>query len=263
MHQELRFPPPLLGLRPVSLAVLWKQGQTFAVEKPKDILIEEHPWYELPVLANAIRAQMEAGKKDFVNFLSKDLFSIHLLDPEVSGMAILTCNKKECDSLRNDLGSEQFLFQFTLITERTSFDESELDCDLPIAIDDKQKRIFVSHKNGKKSFTHFRRISQLPYHEVWIAETAYPRLHQIRLHAAEKGLRILGESLYTQTPLLHLSSLKKRFKNKDQEKPLIDSLALHLSSVQFPLNNETIKVTSPLPKKMSVALSYLKKVNLA
>ena len=96
----------------------------------------------------------------------------------------------------------------------------------------------VSHKRGKRTSTHFQKIAHHDLYDLWQAETQYLRPHQIRIHAAESGLKMVGETLYSQTappqPLLP----KKR--------PLYSGISLHLKEVLWA---EEV-VTAPLPKKM-------------
>jgi len=60
---------------------------------------------------------------------------------------------------------------------------------------------------------------------------------------------------------LMLSSLKRGYKGRDDEKPLIQRLALHASelTVKHPVTREPVTISAPLPHEFEIALKYLRK----
>ena len=123
----------------------------------------------------------------------------------------------------------------------------------------------VSHRFGKKAKTSFTLLASGGDFQLWSAKANTVRPHQIRLHAAEAGLDVVGEWIYSKTPYVFLSKLKGEYKlSKDsQEKALYPHLAIHLSSVKF--NGKDfgrddvgeVFAKSPLPKGFSVMLKKL------
>jgi 23S rRNA-/tRNA-specific pseudouridylate synthase len=86
-------------------------------------------------------------------------------------------------------------------------------------------------------------------------------MHQIRVHLAAWGTPVLNDPLYGDDTRLLLSDLKRGYKGRTDEKPLISRLALHAGSLTFthPLTREKITLTSPLPNDLAVSLKYLVK----
>lgn len=87
------------------------------------------------------------------------------------------------------------------------------------------------------------------------------RQHQVRLHLAASGTPILNDPLYGNgTPLL-LSRLKRGYKGREDERPLISRLALHAAELTFthPETRERLTVRAPCPPDLAVALKYLEK----
>ena len=89
--------------------------------------------------------------------------------------------------------------------------------------------MFISHKTGKKACTHFRFLGAYGYYELWEATASFMRPHQIRYHAADQGLVIVGEYLYGEELPLLLSQFKRKYTGRDRERPLYEGLYLHMT----------------------------------
>ena len=87
------------------------------------------------------------------------------------------------------------------------------------------------------------------------------RPHQVRLHLAVAGAPVLNDLLYGNDTRLLLSDLKRGYKGRDDERPLINRLALHAASLTFthPVSREQTTLSAPRPKDFAVALKYLQK----
>jgi 23S rRNA-/tRNA-specific pseudouridylate synthase len=88
------------------------------------------------------------------------------------------------------------------------------------------------------------------------------RTHQIRLHLAAVGAPVLGDPFYGDPDVkLLLSELKRRYKGRRSERPLIDRMALHACrlSIIHPDSGLTATIEAPLPNEFEVALKYLRR----
>jgi 23S rRNA-/tRNA-specific pseudouridylate synthase len=82
------------------------------------------------------------------------------------------------------------------------------------------------------------------------------------VHLAAAGAPILNDPFYGNPDItLLLSDLKRGYKGRDEEKPLIGRLALHASelTINHPATKEPFTVQSPLPHEFEVALKFLRK----
>jgi 23S rRNA-/tRNA-specific pseudouridylate synthase len=86
-------------------------------------------------------------------------------------------------------------------------------------------------------------------------------MHQIRLHLATTGAPVLNDPIYGNDARLLLSDLKRGYKGRDDERPLINRLALHAAGLTFkhPVSREPVTIAVPVPKDFGVALKYLQK----
>ena len=88
------------------------------------------------------------------------------------------------------------------------------------------------------------------------------RTHQLRVHLAAAGAPILNDPFYGVPEItLKLSDLKRGYKGREEEKPLIGRLALHATelTLKHPTTREPITLRAPLPHEFEVALKYLRK----
>jgi 23S rRNA-/tRNA-specific pseudouridylate synthase len=82
------------------------------------------------------------------------------------------------------------------------------------------------------------------------------------VHLAAAGAPILNDRFYGVPEIeLKLSELKRGYKGREDEKPLITRLALHASNlvVKHPTTKEPVTITAGLPHEFEVALKYLRK----
>jgi 23S rRNA-/tRNA-specific pseudouridylate synthase len=122
-------------------------------------------------------------------------------------------------------------------------------------------------KHGKASVTEFTVRGRFPQpagrpslaHIECRPQTG--RTHQIRVHLAAAGTPILNDPLYGNETRLLLSDLKRGYKGRDDERPLIARLALHAATLTFthPLSREKVTIAAPRPNDFEVALKYLGK----
>ena len=254
------FPPPLLGSKPLRLPILLKGEGFFVLEQPVGVMAQRHPWFpHNPNLQDAIIYQLENGKEELAPLGIESLGAITTNDPHTSGMVLFATNRETGNTLKDAVGSDFFTFTFSLLTLNNQLDDLVV-CDLPIYQSDRSKSVKISHSLGKKSFTSFKRIERLGRYELWEASTTFPRLFQIRLHAQEIGLRIVGETVFDRVSPIYLSSLKRNYRPKgDDEQPLYKNLCLHLRKMTFTLpNEETTEVFCNIPKQFGVLLKRLR-----
>ena len=104
---------------------------------------------------------------------------------------------------------------------------------MPIGRSDKDRKKMAVKKDGKNAITHFevkKRYTGYTYLDIKI-DTG--RTHQIRVHLAEIGYPIVGDSVY--------SNGKNPFG--------VDGQMLHAKSLEFkhPITGESLRLEAPLP----------------
>jgi tRNA pseudouridine32 synthase/23S rRNA pseudouridine746 synthase len=199
LPQQVGFPEGLLGPTSWRLPVIWQGDGGALLWKPRGLLAQAHPWYPgKPDVESAIFSQIKAGKPELVDRLKWNWGQVvHALEPEVEGLVLIATDEARAADWRNAVGSNLLRFRFQFLSRAPAEGEGELICQLPIAAHFKEQRGFISHRLGKKAETVFRPVERMGVFGLWEAETAYPRFHQIRLHAAESGIPLWGDELLT------------------------------------------------------------------
>lgn len=124
--------------------------------------------------------------------LGKQLWVSHRLDKTTSGAMAFALSAARADQLRIEFAEHRVKKTYWLVTDR----QSRLD------------RYEVRTADGAE--THFERIKRSPFFELWKAFPFSGKTHQIRKHAAEIHLPILGDPTYggSDFPTLCLHSQK-------------------------------------------------------
>ncbi len=252
-HEIISFVPGVLGEKAARVRVLYFERGLLALEKPALVAAQPHPlWPDAPNLRDALRAVQ--GRDALRKYALKNPSGVFHPEPEISGIALFASDEKNIEYWRNAFGSRQMKFSFELLAKATDIEEKFL-CDLPITQHSEQLKMLVTHTQGKRTQTIFERVERLGAFDRWQATTDYPRPHQIRLHAHECALDIVGEILYGQTPEPLLSSLKPRYKNRADEKPIYGELCAHLGKIELP-DGQIIE--APPPKKFALLMQKIR-----
>lgn len=254
---KIGFPPGLLCESSIRLDVpLYKENAFVVCEKPAGIFLEADGIAENPkTIIGAIKAQ--ENKPEFARLGLSTPFAVYDLEPEISGLCLIAANKEAAAILRNSYGSEEFEFEFLILSEKP-YGEVKETVSLPILRHEDKPRAIVSHHYGKKCTSKLALVEDLGDYQIWSLKTKFLRWHQVRLHAAEAGLRPVAEDLYVRVKKIYLSSLKKgKFKGEDTT-PIYDARAYHLQKISFNYQKEKFEASAPLPKKFELLLKKIR-----
>lgn len=255
---KIGFPQGILGDKPLRLDVLASGKSYVALAKPPMMCLESDPALEesQTTIANAIK--MQAGKPELLRLgIEGAVSAVYPLDMQASGVGLFATNKDSANELKNSFGSYMFEFEFTILSERP-YGAVEKSINLPILKHQEKPRAIVSHRFGKKCSTSFELKEDLGDWQIWSAKTNFLRWHQIRLHAAEAGLRLVGDDTYVRVRKIYLSNLKRGIFKGEEVKPLYDNMAYHLSKVSFPTSEGKVEVSCPLPKGFEALIKRIR-----
>lgn len=136
--------------------------------------------------------------------------------------------------------------------------------ELPLRDDEREPgRMRVGKgRDSKECLTEFRVLERFGRF-VWLeCRPVTGRTHQVRVHLAALGAPVLNDPFYGDPEIkLLLSDLKRGYKGRDEEKPMLTRLALHASelTVKHPDTRAPVTISAPLPHEFEIALKYLRK----
>ena len=230
----------------MRVPILFDCAEFLTVDKPANA--------NCSALIDRMRSAVANGKFAYLAVESpKEIFP---LDDEISGVFFIAKTKESAAKLRNLYGSQTFKFTFEFLTFPSGIGNGiSLPCDLPIGKHRTADRMVISSRTGKKAHTEFVFVGNVGTCEHWTAHCPFLRPHQVRIHAHEFGLHLVGEKLYSESKSLNLT---KNFRKFDGTAPhwSEEYFPLHLSSVEM---EKTLKVTAPVPKKFQSTMKLLEK----
>jgi RluA family pseudouridine synthase len=190
------------------------------------------------------------------------LMNGHRLDAETSGVLLLVKTKPALVALANLFGSEKPIHHYVALA-RGSPREERIEINVGIGPDPVRMGLMrVDSRLGKRSRTSVRVAERFPGYALLHCEPQPCRTHQIRVHLRHAGLPLVGDPLYGGPPLF-LSQLKRDYhaKKNRPERPLMGRVALHAEELRLPhpVTGETLVVTAPWPKDLTVAVKYLRR----
>ncbi len=121
----------------------------------------------------------------------------------------------------------------------------------------------VDFRSGKPSLTLIETLELFKKHTLVKCFPVTGRMHQIRAHLAHHNSTIIHDKDYGGVPA-YLSEIKRNFNQKkwEEERPMIERVALHSSSITFKqMDGSILEMEAPYPKDFTVLLKQLRKFN--
>lgn len=241
-----------------------------AFDKPSGLLVAPDRWNK---------------KRENLMGLVHDRFghgvaNVHRLDADTSGVLLCAKSKPALDFLSGQFQSKTVAKTYHALVVVLPVDQAmkvvapvrdesgalpeAFTVDLALGEDEEQPgrmRVFKK-RGGKACTTEFRTLERFGRYALVECRPLTGRTHQLRVHLAAAGAPILNDRFYGVPEIeLKLSELKRGYKGRTEEKPLITRLALHASElvVKHPDTREPVTIAAPLPHEFEVALKYLRK----
>jgi 23S rRNA pseudouridine955/2504/2580 synthase/23S rRNA pseudouridine1911/1915/1917 synthase len=235
--------------------------------KLEDIIITEtEDWVAINKPSGLLSIPDREGKDISLKKLLQEkyqiIYTVHRLDRDTSGLILFAKNEKAHQHLSNAF-EERKTEKIYLGLVLGSFIEKKGAIDAPIAEHPAKNGLMVVHRKGKESKTDYEVLEDFGIFS-WVRFQIHSgRTHQIRVHAKNIGHPIACDALYGDNKPIFLSSIKHRFKlskNVEEEKPILNRLALHSASLSFMDSHEKkIHLEAAVPKDLKAIVQQLEK----
>ena len=201
------------------------------------------------------------GVKNLLKDKYTDIFTVHRLDKETSGVVVFAKNEtthKELSQLFEGREVEKFYLGLILgqpATAAGSIEEGIIEH--PV-----KKGMMAINKKGKASLTDYEVLESFRMFSWMQFQIHTGRTHQIRVHMKWLGNPVVCDVLYGDGKPVLISSIKKKYKlseKEEEERPILSRLALHSWKLHFTLKGKMYNLEAELPKDLRALLQQLRK----
>ncbi|CAN5178905.1 RluA family pseudouridine synthase [soil metagenome] len=230
--------------------VIYETHDFIAVNKPSGIL--------------SIPDRFDDTKFSLYKYLQSkydQIYIIHRLDKETSGL-ILFAKNANTHAYFSEIFEKRKVVKYYLGIVVGSLTVTQGNIHEAIAEHQYHKGVMVLSKKGKPSVTHFEVLQDFGIFSLVKFQIETGRTHQIRVHMKYAGHPIVADTIYGDGKPVMVSSFKKKYRvNKDEEeRPLLNRLALHSFQLKFQDNSgEQRLLECELAKDMKALSQQLKK----
>jgi 23S rRNA pseudouridine955/2504/2580 synthase/23S rRNA pseudouridine1911/1915/1917 synthase len=232
-----------------QIEIIYQDDNIIVVNKPfAMIVIPDRHTYENKTLVGILKKQ-----------LKQKIWVVHRIDRDTTGVLVFAKTAEAHRYLSMQFEHSQVRKKYLALLSGV-LEEDEGTINKPILIDDRNVSI---SETGKESVTDFKVLERFKSYTFVEASPKTGRRHQIRIHFWSLGHPLAIDSEYGSGDPLLLSSVKRNYKakNNEKEKPLIDRLTLHSAelTVNMPNGAAAMTFSAPLPKDFKIALKQLGK----
>jgi 23S rRNA pseudouridine955/2504/2580 synthase/23S rRNA pseudouridine1911/1915/1917 synthase len=193
-----------------------------------------------------------------------DIFTVHRLDRDTSGIVVFALHEQMHKHLSQQFESRETNKIYNGLVLGSLAHHSGV-INEPIAEHPTKKGLMTVYKKGKESITEYEVLEKFKFYSWMQFRILTGRTHQIRVHMKFKGHPIVCDPLYGDGKPIFISQLKSRYKlsqSEEEERPLLNRLALHSSRLSFKgMKGEEYNLEAPLPKDLRASLQQLEKWN--
>ncbi|HUS44609.1 MAG TPA: RluA family pseudouridine synthase [Phycisphaerae bacterium] len=251
--------PKPLGIvpEPISIDVLYEDEDLIAVNKAPGIIV--HPARSNPhgTLVNAVAYHAENLSKVGGPWRPG---VVHRLDKDTSGVILFAKNDKAHVCLARQWEGRQVEKHYVAIVEGVP----ELDADVieqPLGRDRhiRDRRAVRRDGTGKEATSHYEVAETFDGFSLVDIRPRTGRTHQIRIHLAYIGHRVVADRQYGSRDKLTLQEIARG--RADHDEVLIARQALHAAglTLRHPRSGEPIHFVAPLPGDMQQTVDALRR----
>ncbi|HUR66146.1 MAG TPA: RluA family pseudouridine synthase [Chitinophagaceae bacterium] len=230
------------------------------------VILEDDDFVALNKPSGLLSIPDREGKDISLKNLLKEnygnIWTVHRLDKDTSGLIVFAKNETSHKHLSQQFEARQTkkIYQGLIIGSPS---EKKGSINSPIAEHPAQNGTMIIHRKGKEALTNYEVLEDLGIYSLLQFQIHTGRTHQIRVHMKDIGHPIVCDALYGDGKPVLVSSLRSKFKlSKDQEeeRPILNRLALHAWQLSFTDGEgKFIQLEAPLPKDIRATLQQLRK----
>lgn len=227
----------------IPLDIVYEDNDIIVVNKPKGMVV--HPANGNPdgTLVNAIMAKCKGSLSGIGGEIRPGI--VHRLDKDTSGLLIVAKNDQAHINMSKQI-KDRKVKKIYIALVKGSIAEDEATINMPIGRSTKDRKKMAVRKDGKEAITHFKVLKRYDKYTLLEIKIDTGRTHQIRVHMAEIGHPVVGDSVY--------SNGKNEFG--------VEGQMLHAKSLDFkhPITQKQMHLEAELPEYFKEVLSELERI---
>ena len=227
----------------IPLEIVYEDNDIIVVNKPKGMVV--HPANGNPdgTLVNAIMAKCKGSLSGIGGEIRPGI--VHRLDKDTSGLLIVAKNDQAHINMSKQI-KDRKVKKIYIALVKGSIAEEEATINMPIGRSTKDRKKMAVRKDGKEAITHFKILKRYDKYTLLEIKIDTGRTHQIRVHMAEIGHPVVGDSVY--------SNGKNEFG--------VEGQMLHAKSLDFkhPITQKQMHLEAELPEYFKEVLSELERI---
>ena len=243
---SLTAPDPRRTATRPEFSIVYEDGHLIVIEKPEGVSSVPYERKERGTALDLIR---EAWRKQGKRATATPLYTVHRIDKDTSGLLCFAKTKLAERGLhqvfKQHLAEREYL-AVAHAQVRPARIESRLIADRCDGLRGSTRR----PNQGQHAVTHVEVIERLPAATVCRVRLETGRTHQIRIHLAEQGHPLVGETVYLRDHTRAGRSLLPSHR-----------LLLHAATLGFnhPVTGERLQFASALPPSFEAELQRLRR----
>jgi len=208
------------------------------------------------------RIQSEPSLKDILIARYGNIFTVHRLDKDTSGVILFAKNEAAHKFLSLQFENrETAKFYVGLVNGHPSPKSGVID--VPIVEHPAKNGSMITARKGKESITEYEVLEEVGAYSLVQFRILTGRTHQIRVHMKHLGHPIVCDPLYGDGKPILVSAIKKKFKlakDVEEERPILGRLALHAQKLIIQkIDGSQLELEAEMPKDMRATLQQLHK----
>lgn len=216
----------------IPLDILYEDSDVIVINKPKGMVVHPGPGHYSGTLVNALLYHC-GGELSGINGVLRPGI-VHRIDRDTTGSILACKNDRAHNCIARQLKEHSINRRYHAICCGV-LREGEGTIDRPIGRHPTdRRRMAVNERNGKRAVTHYRVLNYFEKYAYVECRLETGRTHQIRVHMADIGHPVLGDSVYAPGRKWPCA---------------LEGQTLHAKTLGFvhPATGEYLEIDAPLP----------------
>ncbi|MDL2254120.1 RluA family pseudouridine synthase [Ruminococcaceae bacterium OttesenSCG-928-I18] len=184
---------PLLA-EEIPLDIFYEDAHLLVVDKPKGMVVHPSPGHDGGTLVNALLHHCTGGLSGIGGELRPGI--VHRIDKDTSGLLVVAKDDETHAGLSAQFAQHSIHREYQAVVYGR-FKEPTGQIDAPIGRSHTdRKKMAVTQRNAKQALTFYEVVAEYPGFTHLKLRLQTGRTHQIRVHMAEIGHPVAGDTVY-------------------------------------------------------------------